>query len=147
VSCGHHLHYEGTYSGTFMVKSRGSQPPSAFDNYDVHEVFTEADGDGYLIDQNALYNQVRVRQVRGNIYRVVAINVGQVFTIRTLKGKPVYRNRGLLEFTYLVNTQGDSNIENDVILEESFTRDAGKHPELTSTDDEFCAVIEKAMRG
>ena len=148
VSCGHHLHFEGTFSGLFMVKSRDDQPPSAFDNYEVHEVFTEADGDGYIIDQNGLWNEVRVRHVRGTIYRYTAINVGQVFTIRTLKGRPIYRNRGLLEFTFLVDTKGDSNIHNDEVLENSFrfVRDAGKHPE-TSTDEEFCAVIEEAIRG
>jgi hypothetical protein len=149
VSCGRHLHFEGTFSGVFMLKSRGDQAVSAFDNYEVHEVLTEADGDGFIIEQTGLYNEVRVRHVRGTIYRYTAINVGQVFTIATLDGKAVYRNRGLLEFTFLVNTKGDSNIHNDVFLEDSFrfVRDAGKHPELTSTDEEFCAVVEEAIRG
>jgi hypothetical protein len=148
VSCGRPVHFEGTYSGTFMIRSRGDRSPSGFDHYQVHEVFTDAHGDGYIIDQGGIYSEVRVRHLRGNIYRVTAINVGQVFVVRTLAGKAVYRNLGLLEFTYIVNTQGDSDLGNDVLVEDlGLTRDAGRHPELTSTDEEFCAQIDKAMAG
>ena len=150
-SCGRHVHFEGVFSGLFMGKgnAHADQPLRSFNHYDVHEVFTLANGDGYIIDQRVLHNEMRVSHVRGSIYRLKAIEVGQVFTIRTLGGKAVERNRGLLEFSYLVDTNGDSDYRNDVFIADSFhlVTDAGKHPELTSTEEEFCAAIDEAIRG
>jgi hypothetical protein len=150
VICGHRLHLEGTLSGVTMLKaSHGDLPPRLLDNYDIHEVFTAADGDGYILDQSGLYSDVRVRHARGTLYRYTAINAGQVYTIRTLGGKAVYRNRGVFQITYLVDTQGDADFSNDVFLEDTLrlVKDAGKHPLVTSTDEEFCTVVEKAIGG
>jgi hypothetical protein len=150
VECGRPVHVEGTNSGVLMLKSTGgNRPPTTFDNYNIHEVLTDAGGDGYIIDQTGLYHEMRVRHVRGNIYRYTAHNVGQVFTIRTLGGKAVYRNRGLLEITFLMDTLGDSDYHNDVFIEDSLrlVRDAGQHPIVTGTDEEFCAAIDQAIRG
>ncbi len=150
MNCGRHQHIEGTVRGVTMLKaSQGDLPLRLFDNYDIHEVFTEDDGDGYIIDQSGLYSDVRVRHAGGTLYRYTAINVGQVFTIRTLDGKAVQRDRGLLEITYLMDTQGDSDPSNDVFLEDSLrlVRSAGKHPYATQTDAEYCAVIEQAIQG
>jgi len=150
MNCGRHQHIEGTFRGVTMLKaSQGNLPLRLFDNYDIHEVFTEDDGDGYIIDQSGLYNDVRVRHARGTLYRYTAINVGQVFTIRTLDGKAVQRDRGLLEITFLMDTRGDSDPTNDVFLEDSLqlVKEAGKHPYATQTDAEYCAVIEQALQG
>jgi len=150
MNCGRHQHIEGTFRGVTMLKeSQGDLPLRLFDNYDIHEVFTEDDGDGYIIDQSGLYSDVRVRHAGGTLYRYTAINVGQVFTIRTLDGKAVQRDRGLLEITFLMDTQGDSDPTNDVFLEDSLrlVREAGKHPYATQTDAEYCAVIEQAIQG
>ena len=150
VECGRRVHVEGTNSGVLMLKSTGgNRPPTTFDNYNIHEVLTDAGGDGYIIDQTGLYHEMRVRHVRGNIYRYTAHNVGQVFTIRTLGGKAVYRNRGLLEITFLMDTLGDSDYHNDVFIEDSLRliRHAGQHPIVTGTDEEFCAAIDQAIRG
>lgn len=72
-----------------------------------------------------------------------------MFTIRTLDGKAVYRNRGLLEITFLMDTLGDSDYHNDVFIEDSLrlVREAGQHPIVTDTDEEFCAAIDQAIRG
>ena len=150
VNCGRRQHIEGTFTGVSMLKApRADLPPRLLDNYDIHEVFTEAGGDGYIIDQTGLYSDLQVRHVRGSLYRYTAINAGQVFTIRTLGGKAVYRNRGLLKFTFLVDTLGDSDYGNDVFLEDTLRllRVAGKHPILTASDEEYCAVIDEAIRG
>ena len=150
TNCGRHQHIEGTFRGVTMLKaSQGNLPLRLFDNYDIHEVFREDDGDGYIIDQSGLYNDVRVRHAGGTLYQYTAINVGQVFTIRTLDGKAVQRDRGLLEITFLMDTHGDSDPTNDVFLEDSLrlVREAGKHPYATQTDAEYCAVIEQAIQG
>jgi hypothetical protein len=149
-TCGRHLRVETTFSGVRMTKSSpGDRPPSSYDNYNIHEVLTDAGGEGYIIDQTGLYNEVQVRHVRGTLYRYTAINVGQVFTIRTLEGKAVQRNHGLFEITFVMDTLGDADPGNDVFLEDSLrlVREAGKHPLVTETDAEFCAVIEEAIQG
>ena len=150
INCGHHVHLEGTFHGTLMFKSTaGDVAATMYDDYNIHEVFTEANGDGYILDQTGLYHEIRARLVRGTVYRFTAINVGQVFTIRTLSGKAVERNRGLEDITFLMDTQGDSDPTNDVFFEDSLrlVRAAGKHPEISATDEELCANIDKAIAG
>ena len=148
-TCGRRLHVETTFSGILMTKTSHGDPLSIFDNYDIHEVLTDAQGEGYIIDQDGLYSDVRARQASGTLYRYTAINAGQVFTIRTLDGRAVERNRGLFEITFLVDSLGDSDPGNDVFLEDTLrlVRDAGEHPIVTQTDAEFCAVFEEAIQG
>ena len=83
------------------------------------------------------------------MYRFKGINVGQVFTIRTLSGKAVERNRGLFEITFLMDTRGDADPSNDIFYEDTLRliREAGKHPEVSSTDEELCANIDEAIAG
>ena len=90
-----------------------------------------------------------MRHARGTLYRYSAINAGQVFTIRTLGGEAVERDRGVFQITYLVDSLGDADPSNDVFLEDTLrlVRDAGKHPLVTETDAEFCAVIDEAVAG
>ena len=149
-TCGRRLRVETTVTGIRMIKSSdGASAATISDHYDIHEVLTTADGEGYVIDQNGLYHEVRVRLVRGTLYRYTAHNVGQVFTIRTLDGTAVERNRGLFEIRFLMDTKGDSDPGNDVFLEDSLrlVRDAGKHPLVTQTEAEFCSVIDQAVEG
>jgi len=149
VNCGYRLRLDLTMRGVMMLKTSAHDGPTRlFDNYDIHEVFTQPDGDGYILDQEGLYNDVQVRHARGTLYRYTAINAGQVFTIRTLDGKAVYRNRGVFQITFLVDTLGDDDFSNDVFLEETtrLVKDAGQHPILTDTEDEFCSVIDGALQ-
>ena len=149
-TCGRDLTVETTTSGISMTKSSpGGFPSRSFDNYNIHEVLTDAAGEGYIIDLSGLYNEVRVRHVRGSLYRYTAKSVGQVFTIRALDGKAVEHNSGLLEITFLLDTKGDSDPGNDVYLEDTIrlVKIAGTQPLQTETDAEFCAVIQKAVDG
>jgi len=149
-TCGRDLTVETTTSHFSMTKSsHGGLPSRSYDHYDIHEVLTDAAGEGYIIDLSGLYNEVRVRYVRGSLYRYTAKSVGQVFTIRTLDGKAVEHNSGLLEITFLLDTQGDSDPGNDVYLEDTIrlVKIAGTQPLQTETDAEFCAAIQKAVDG
>ena len=149
-TCGRDLTVETTTSGISMTKSsHGGLPSRSYDNYNIHEVLTDAAGEGYIIDLSGLYNEVRVRHVRGSLYRYTAKSVGQVFTIRALDGKAVERNSGLLEITFLLDTKGDSDPGNDVYLEDTtrLVKIAGTQPLQTQTDAEFCAVIDEAVPG
>jgi hypothetical protein len=147
-TCGRDLTVETTTSGMSMTKSsHGGLPSRSYNNYNVHEVLTDAAGEGYIIDLSGLYNEVRVRHVRGSLYRYTGKSVGQVFTIRALDGKAVERNSGLLEITFLLDTKGDSDPGNDVYFDFRLVKIAGTQPLQTQTDAEFCSVIEEAVAG
>jgi hypothetical protein len=149
-TCGRDLTVVTTTTGTLTTRSSpGDAPLRQHDNYNIHEVLTDASGEGYIIDQDGNYNDLRVRHARGTLYRYSAINAGQVFTIRTLGGEAVQRDRGVFQITYLVDSLGDADPSNDVFLEDTLrlVRDAGKHPLVTETDAEFCAVIDEAVAG
>jgi hypothetical protein len=146
VACGRHLRVETTVSGFQTNKSaQHGSATTFFDNYNIHEVLTDAAGDGYIIDLQGRYHDVQVRHVRGTIYLYTGISVGQVFTIRTLDGKAVERNSGLLKITYLADTKGDSDPSNDVYSDFQIVKIAGVQPLQTETEAEFCAVIQEAM--
>ena len=97
-----------------MWKTRGKQlTPYLFDNYRYRNVYTDADGNGFIIQGHGLFKAVRIKHVRGTIYRHIAHESGQPFSIRALDGKAVLRDRGLLKTSFLVDTKGDQELEND----------------------------------
>ena len=148
--CGRRFSIETTMTGTQMIKSsHGSLPFKLFDNYNIHEVLTDTAGEGFIIDQSGLYNDLRVRHARGTLFRFTAINAGQAFTTGRWRERRVERNRGVFQITYLVDTQGDSDPTNDVYLEETtrLVKDAGRHPIVNQTDAEYCAVVQTAIDG
>src|SRR5262245_55565244 len=59
-TCGRHLTVDTTMSGIQMTKSRSGGHYTLYDNYNIHEVLTDAAGEGYIIDQNGLYTEIRV---------------------------------------------------------------------------------------
>jgi hypothetical protein len=147
--CGHNLHYELSFSGIFMLKTRGQQPtPYLFDNYRFQNVFTNAAGNGFIFQGNGLYKDLRITHVRGTIYRFVSIETGQPFSIRALDGTVVLRDRGMLKTTFLVDTKGDANLDNDRFINGSFRvlKDAGRHPGFYLSEEDFCAAVDEAMR-
>ena len=148
VACGRRLRVETTFSGFRVNKSaQHGSATTFFDNYNIHEVLTDAAGEGYIIDLHGRYHDVQVSHVRGTIYLYTAISVGQVFTIRTLDGQAVERNSGLLEITYLMDTKGDSDPGNDVFFGDTvqLVKIAGVQPLQTESEAEFCAVIQEAI--
>jgi hypothetical protein len=146
--CGHDLYNEGTFHGLFMLKVHGDEPVPYFQNkYYVREVQTDAEGNGFIALSRGLAKNVRITHVSGTLYRFVTIDVGQVNVIMTLSGRVVDRNVGLLKFSFLIDTKGDADPSNDEILEETFLKDAGKHPQAHESDEEFCADIDEAIAG
>lgn len=148
--CGHRVHFEVSFSGLFMLRMRGNEPtPYYFDNYRFRDVHTDAEGNGFIIQSNGLYKDLRITHVRGTIYRFVAIESGQPFSIRSLDGGVVVRDRGLLKTSFLVDTHGDADLDNDEFVDGSFRvlMDSGSHPGFTLTEDEFCAAVEEAIGG
>lgn len=141
--CGFTIAFETTFQGVFMLKDgrRGDPTPYYFDNYNVTEVLTNvATGEWLTITHNGLYKDLRVTQVEGTVYSFVANESGQPFVVRDSAGNVVLRDRGLLRTTFQVDTLGDTDLDNDVFIEDSFEllRDAGSHPGFFI---DFCEIM------
>lgn len=144
--CGFDVHVEGTAEGVFMLKTRNGNPtPFYFDNYEVHLTYS-ANGKSFTQDANGLYKDLRITLVEGTIYRFEAIETGQPFVARDSDGNVVYRDRGFLGRTFLDDTKGDTDLDNDEFIEGSFEifRDAGDH---TGFYIDFCEDLVVPLLG
>lgn len=131
--CGFVIEATSTFHGLFMLKEgrRGDATPYLFDNYDIHDVFTNpATGAWFTRDGNGMYKDLRIVNVGGTVYRFEAIEAGQPFVIRDSDGNVVIRDRGALRFGFTVDTLGDDNLDNDVFIEgtDELLADHGSHP-------------------
>ena len=139
-TCGRDLTVETTTSGISMTKSsHGGLPSRSYDNYNIHEVLTDAAGEGYIIDLSGLYNEVRVRHVRGSLYRYTAKSVGQVFTIGRWTARPWNATPGSWRCTVPPrHARGDSDPGNDVYDNFRLVKIAGT---TASADPNRCRVL------
>lgn len=145
--CGFVIHDEVTFKGTFMLKAprEAGAPPRLFDNYENHEVLT-ANGRTLYIDHQGLFKDLRITHVEGTIYRFTAMEAGQPFVVRDAEGNVLIRDRGVLKTTFLVDTLGDTDLDNDVFIEDSFEllADHGRHPGFYL---DFCEVATEYFFG
>ena len=145
--CGFVVHAEVTFEGVFMLKApRGNgAPPYLFDNYETHEVLT-ANGRTLTIDHQGMYKDLRISLVEGTVYQFVTMEAGQPFVMRDEDGAIIFRDRGVLKATFQVDTLGDTDLDNDVFIEDSFEllADHGRHPGFYV---DFCEVIDEYFNG
>jgi hypothetical protein len=145
--CGFVIHVENTFEGLFMLKAprREGAPPRLFNNYESHETLT-ANGKSITIDHQGMYKDLRITLVSGTIYQFTAMEVGQPFVVRDADGNKVFFDRGRLLVTFQVDTQGDSDLDNDVFIDGSFSllADNGRHPGFYA---DFCEDIAIPLLG
>ena len=129
--CGFVVHVEVVGEGVFMLKAPRSDgaPPYYFDNYNVTETLT-ANGRTLTIEHQGLYKDLQITLVEGTIYQFVAIEAGQPFVATDEDGNVLFHDRGLLKTTFQVDTLGDTDLSNDIFIEDSWSlvMDAGAHP-------------------
>lgn len=139
--CGPLVHDEVSFSGVLMLKAptKPGAPPRYFDNYEIHEVLT-ANGRTMTIDHNGLYKDLHATLVSGTTYRFVVQESGQPFVVRDDTGAVLLHDRGLLRTTFVADTLGDNDPDNDVFVDGSFEllADHGSHPAFYV---DFCDVI------
>ena len=97
-------------------RRQAGRSPRYFDNYQSHEVLT-ANGRTMTIDSQGLYMDLRATLVAGTTYRFVAQEAGQPFVARDDSGAVLFHDRGLLRTTFLVDTKGDNDLENDEFID------------------------------
>jgi hypothetical protein len=145
--CGFVIHDEVAFEGVFMLKAPSTEgaPPRLFDNYHSIETLT-ANGRTATIEHQGLYKDLHITQVEGTVYQFVAMESGQPFTIRDADGNVLIRDRGVLMTTFQVDTKGDTDLENDVFIEGSWSllKDAGSHPGFYI---DFCAEMTTYFLG
>ncbi len=146
-NCGFTIHDDVTFQGVFMLKAprRDGAPPYLFDNYNSHETLS-ANGKSFTIDHQGLYKDLRITLVSGTIYQFTAIEVGQPFVVRDASGNKVFFDRGRLVYTFQVDTKGDTDLDNDVFIDGSFSllADNGRHPAFYA---DFCQDIAIPLLG
>jgi len=129
--CGFVIHDEVTFDGVFMLKAPKDPgaPPRLFDNYHNTETLT-ANGRSLTIEHQGLYKDLHVSRVSGTVYQFVSMESGQPFVVRDEAGNVMIRDRGVLRTTFRVDTQGDTDLDNDEFIEGSFQllADHGRHP-------------------
>jgi hypothetical protein len=139
ADCGFVIHDEVVFEGVFMLKApkTAGAPPRLFDNYHSIETLS-ANGRTGTIEHQGLYKDLHITQVEGTVYQFVAKESGQPYTVRDSDGNVLLRDRGVLFSTFQVDTQGDTNLDNDVFIDGSFSllKDAGRHPGFYI---DFCA--------
>jgi len=149
--CGTDWNVESTFSGNFMLKApRGDNPtPYYFDNYRWSSVFTDANDPSrvFTATGNGLWRDHRITLVEGTTYHFEVIEAGAPITVR-VDGKLIVRDRGSIVWEFTVDTQGDADLSNDVLVsDEGPTAVHGPHPELFMDDTERCALLNEAFDG
>jgi hypothetical protein len=135
-------HVEG--SGVFMLKQgRGGDPtPYYFDNYSAVETFTNtANEKTATLEHQGMTKDVKIELVEGTIYRFTALESGRPIVAYGPDGERLIFDAGHIRYSWLIDTQGDADLENDVFLEEGEPQVAGPHPVFFEEVD-FCDLID-----
>jgi hypothetical protein len=149
--CGTDWNVESTFRGNFMLKApRGDNPtPYFFDNYRWSDVWTDANDPSrvFMLSGNGLWRDQHITLVEGTIYHFEVIEAGAPITAR-VDGKVIVRDRGSIVWEFTVDTQGDADLSNDVLVsDEGPTAVRGPHPELFMDDAQRCALLDEAFEG
>jgi hypothetical protein len=138
--CGFVVDVEVVFSGRFSIREGKNQRETAFfvhDNYRYHEVHTSAQGT-ITISGNGNFNETRAIPLGGNLFEFHAINAGQPFTIRDADGNILIRDRGVVRFTAVFDTEGD-DVPGGIFISETIEL-GGPHPGFELTLEEFCSL-------
>ena len=132
--CGYPMHVAVDSRDTVVVQehSDGGGVAITSDKFQVMEVWTNADGASFTVERNGLQKDYKPAQVDGSIYRLTHKFSGQTAIVRDSSGRLIYRDRGNLTYSYLLDiaTGAFTFLEID--------RVAGKYPSLSV---EMCKAV------
>jgi len=139
------IDYAADFSGVFMLKQgrAGDPTPYFFDNYSGVETYTNvANGKTATLAHQGLFKDLHVTQVEGTIYQFTAIETGRPVVVIGPDGHKLLFDRGRIRYSFLVDTQGDADLDNDVSLGDAADPDvAGPHPIFSEVAD-FCDLLD-----
>ena len=132
-------------SGVFMLKQgrRGDPTPYFFDNYYSVETYTNVEnGATATVVHQGLFKDLQVEHVEDTIYRFTAIESGRPITVYGPDGEKLIFDAGRIRYTFLVDTLGDTDLDNDVFLGDVEDPSvAGPHPVFVGEVD-FCDLLD-----
>jgi hypothetical protein len=149
--CGYTYEFEGRWSGVFSLKSghAGDPTPYLTDNYSWDWINRNPENGKWFTEHgNGQYKDLKITNLGGTVYRFVAQESGSPFTIVTSDGEKISMDRGLLRVTFVVDTLGDADIENDIHDDASFEliADRGAHPQWHRTLEDYCEVVNSLLQ-
>ena len=143
------LEFEGQFEGLFTIKpGHNGSPPFLTDNYHWQWLNTNpANGKWFREEGQGQYKDLRMTNLGGTVFRFVAQESGSPYTITTSDGRKIVMDRGLLRYTFVVDTLGDDDLDNDVFVEGSdeLIADHGSHPGWHFTSDDYCDLVEQLL--
>jgi hypothetical protein len=148
IECGTYTR-ESTFSGSFTIKDATPATDGQFFFFTFRSEHTDVitnpeTGAFFTVTGSLLFKEIQPRLVQGTVYTYDTIEVGQPFVIADMAGKVVLREAGLIEFSYVFDSLGDSAPGGVFLEEPKLVRVAGPHPGFEDTFD-FCALADQLI--
>jgi len=137
------INYTNEWSGLFMLKApRGDNPtPYFFDNYSGVETYTNAlTGATAQLVHNGIWKDIKIELIEDTTYRFTALEAGRPVVVIGPDGQRLVFDAGAIMWTFVVDTKGDQDLDNDVWLEDPTPDARGPHPILENGD--FCEFVD-----
>lgn len=144
TECGR-FQVESTFSGRVMIKDATPATDGQFfyfqNNYQYRDVITNPDtGEFVVVRGNGIFKEVRARQVEGSVFTFLQHEAGQPFVVEDMSGRVVLRDRGLITWSVVFDTLGDSAPGGIFLEGPTVVRVSGPHPGFEEAFD-FCALL------
>ncbi len=139
--CGFPVEVTGEESLQYRIRQGKGKAASFFffrGTGSFREVHTNTDtGEWFVVRGQRVFNEVRARRVEGTIFKFTAIEAGQPFVVENSAGEVVLRDRGVIRYTILFDTEGD-DVPGGVEVEFLGADVRGPHPGF---DADFCELV------
>jgi hypothetical protein len=144
TECGR-FQVESTFSGRVMIKDATPATDGQFfyfqNNYQYRDVITNpATGEFVVVRGNGIFKEVRARQVEGSVFTFLQHEAGQPFVVEDMSGRVVLRDRGLITWSVVFDTLGDSAPGGIFLEGPTVVRVSGPHPGFEEAFD-FCGLL------
>ena len=102
-------------------------PPRFFDNYSFVDTYTNVDtGNWVTVSGNGNFRDLKITHVEGTVYNYVARFSGQGNVVRDMAGNVLLRSSGSGTVHAVIDTKGDTDLDNDVELSFEVVRVTGR---------------------
>lgn len=133
-----------TFTTSYTIKNATPATDGQFFFYSQKLRFTDvitnpATGSFLTVSGSTNFKEIQPRLVEGTIYTWHTIEIGQ-FVLRDQDGTVIHRDVGLVEFSYVFDSLGDSMPGGPFLEDPTFVRAVGQHD-----DFDFCAVAAELL--
>ena len=109
--CGYPIHVEAEFEGTARIRVGKQQDASAFfllERLSYREVHTNVlTGEWFVLRGDRTFNEVKATRVEGTVFEFTQHEAGQPFVVEDAAGRVVARDRGVIEYRVVFDTEGD----------------------------------------